>query len=199
MPEFTNPNDFIQVANDAWRDDSIEDIDFTDQVQDGSNLQPGERMTAVEIETTTPGEFVAVRDVATTPHAADIDGDGTPESIVQYIFDAKIRSASDTYHSLPGLTTTLPLGQIGTPIELLSGSFIGPMKSFRIRFFNRSGDFSSPQTVNIDDIAAEVHARRLREDATSEIDGYSDPEEFRNLTPVGSLDYEVYDEPGSDY
>lgn len=160
---FVGPRNSIIVAGDLWEDDGITDIDYTSaENADGGTLDPGESLTAAEIVTTRDREYVAVRAGATTSHGADIDGDGREESIIRYVYEVKIDNAEDTYHSLPGMSSTLSLGRMGEPEEFVPGSYIGPVKAFRVLFENRSDGFSNPTSVPVDAIGTHVHGRVLR-------------------------------------
>jgi hypothetical protein len=163
------PRNTVVVANNRWADDSVADIDYTSNANAGNDqLDPGEMLTAVEAETTRQDEWLALRAVATTAHGADIDNDGNTENIVQYNFGHKAKTASDRYNELSGLSTTLPFGSIGRPVELIPGRFVGPAKSFRIEFENRSDGFASPTNVPVENIGAQMHLVVIR--------GVADPE-----------------------
>jgi hypothetical protein len=154
--EVTDPRDAVIVANNRFKDDRVEDLSF------GSTLAPGETEVVAEVVSTPNKTFdVYGSAIATTAHAGDIDGDGNQESVVEYRIETKKRSA-DAYSSLPGLSTTLPFGELGNPVELVPGSYIGPVAGFRIVMKNRSDEFANPISIDSDNIAGEIHARLER-------------------------------------
>ncbi len=155
LPDTVRPKDAIVVAGDEWRDDSVNDLEY-----DG-DLQPGDNEVVARVVSTNPSTKFLARAVATTAHGADIDGDGNVENVVRYHFDMK-KSVNDKWSELPGLNTTMPFGRIGNPIELVPGTFIGPMAAFRIRIENRSFDFASPTAVSEDDIGGQIHGQTIR-------------------------------------
>jgi hypothetical protein len=155
-PTVADPKNAIIVANNAWQDDRVLDVNFS------GDLQPGETEVVARVESTaSAGYDVYPRAVATTGHGADIDGDGNRESIIRYKFEIK-SNQGDSWNALQGLETTMPFGSLGEPVELLPGTFIGPVAAFRITFVNRSDQFSNPTAVDADDIGAEIHARIRR-------------------------------------
>lgn len=160
-----SPRNAIVIANQRWVDDTVEEIDFTAEENAGNDtLDPGEELTAAEILSTRSSVRLAVSAGATTAHGADIDGDGQNENIVRYRFEHKPSTPSDQYNELPGLSTTLPLGNMGTPTEFLAGKMVGPAVAYRVVVENRSDQFSNPQPVPVSAIGAELHARAIRGD-----------------------------------
>jgi hypothetical protein len=152
---YTPARDAIVVAGDEWNDDNVTDLTY-----DG-DLDPGDEETVAVVRSTKRNVKFAPRAVATTVHPGDIDGDGNDENIVEYHFDHK-QSITDEWNELPGMTTTMPFGSIGQPVELIPGTFIGPVAAFRIRFVNRSDTFSTPLSAAEDDIGGEIHGRTVR-------------------------------------
>lgn len=159
---FVNPQNTLVLAGDKWQDEDIENINYNQQTSQTGVLPAGEALTAVEMESNVDGVMLAVRAVATTTHGADIDNDGVDESVINYRYEMKPSSSTDTYNALPGLSSTLPFGAMGNPVELIPGAYVGPFKAFRIVFENRSDNFVNPVDVDLDKIGSHVHARVLR-------------------------------------
>lgn len=154
-------NDAVVVGNEQWEDETVEEIDFGAQTDNGTELQPGEELVAAEVRSNRRNVSAMLRAVGVSTHPGDINGDGQDESIIQYRFE-RIESVSDGWNDLPGLTTTAPFGAVGAPVEVIPGTFVGPSSAFRIVFENRSDGFSNPISVNLDEIGAQMHARIVR-------------------------------------
>lgn len=148
-------NDAVIVGNQEWVDETINDINIT------SDLGPGETVTVAETRSTDANIGIMLKAAGVTTHPGDIDGDGNDENVVEYRFE-RIESQAGKYNGLSGLTTTAPFGSIGNPTPLIPGSYIGPSQAFRLRFHNRSDDFSNNVTVAKEDIGAQLHARVVR-------------------------------------
>jgi hypothetical protein len=166
---FVNPRDALILGNDRWEDDRVTSIDFTEQSA-GQELDPGETLTALEIVSNEPDITIGVSALGTTRHPGDIDNDGSTENIVRYRVENRPDNPTDTYNTLPGLTTTAPFGQIGQPIELIPGSHVGPVYSFRVVVENRSDGLPNPQSVPVEKIGVTAHARVLRNTSVNDLD-----------------------------
>lgn len=154
--DFTMPKNALVIANQRWEDEDVEALDFTT-----TTLEPGEEATIVEVVSTEPNVKYAARSVATSAHAGDYNDDNVDESLVRYRFEHK-KEANDKWHTLPGLTSTVPYGQIGQPVELMPGTFVGPVSGFRIVFENVTEGESNPINVDGKYLAAQLHGRILR-------------------------------------
>lgn len=166
---YVRPRDALILGNDRWEDETVEEIEFPNQVS-GTTLDPGESITALEIISNDRENTIAVFALATSRHPSDINNDNTPENVVRYSIQDKPDDPTDTYNELPGLTTTMPFGDIGTPIRLLPGNnAVGPMYSFRVVVENRSDGFANPVSIPLDKIGVACHARILRNTTPSDI------------------------------
>jgi hypothetical protein len=155
---FISARDAVIVANDEWLDDETNDLTFS------GDLGPGDEEVVARVESREPDVAVAARAVAATTHPHDFDNDGVEESAIRYRYEHKL-DKSGGYRSLPGLRTTLPLGDIGEPVELVTGAYVGPVAGFQIVFENRTDGSANPVTIDQDNIGGELHCRILREHA----------------------------------
>lgn len=166
---FVSPANAFVLAGDKWEDDDVTDIDYTSSDNAGdSNLDPGEELTAVEAVANEVGTFLALSAVATTEHAADMDADGVDESIIRYKYQMKPTRQADKYNTLPGMSSTLSFGAMGDPQPFVPNAYIGPVKAFRVIFENRADEFSSSESVGVNDIGCHLHGRVLRGVGTGE-------------------------------
>lgn len=136
-----HPRRTVNIANQRWVDERTEAITFDDP------LEPGEEaiVAAAEIEGIEPR--FALRAIGTTTHKADIDGDGTLESPIEYRYEWRSDPAGE-WVDLPSMTGTLPWGSLADPTQVVPGEAIGPMAGFRVVFFNRSYRFDEPVSVD---------------------------------------------------
>lgn len=152
------PHNAINLTNQVWEDDRISAIEL-----DG-DLGPGDTETLARIQSNQSDVTVAVSAVAATEHTADLDGDADEESIVEYYWEFQTQGGGDAWNPLPGLSSTLPLGYLGSPVEVVPGELVGPISGFRCRMHNRSDTAANPQTVPAEDLGGQLAGIILREE-----------------------------------
>lgn len=161
---FVTPRNVFIIGGQKWEDDSIDSIDYTaSQNANGSTLDPGETLTAVEAISNKNRESLALRAIATTVHPHDFDNDNNEENAVRYRYQVKPDRSEDKYHKLPGLSSTLPFGQMANAEEFIPGAYIGPVAAFRLLITNRTSGTANPTNIDVDEIGAHLHGRVLRD------------------------------------
>jgi len=148
------PNDAVNLANEYVDEGEINAIEF-----DG-DLQAGDEEILAGWEAA--DDFLLVRAVGVTSHTADIDGDNQEESVVRYGFESK-RTTRTAWKPLPGPSGVLPIGDLARPAPLVDGSWIGPVRGFRIKVRNRTDDANYTQTtVKAEDLGGRLEGRIIR-------------------------------------
>lgn len=121
----------IVLPNREWVDERVNLISL-----DG-DLEPGEVETVVRYEST-DGEYpIAVKGVGATRHIGTLTDAESDESLVEYEYQFK-RNPADEWANLRGISSPLPWGTINEPRDIIEGSYVGPVASFRIRIRNRT-------------------------------------------------------------
>lgn len=146
--DFAPPQETVNIANQRWESHRLESMELDD-------LEPGDEQTIVEMESDQNELFVAVRGVATSEHAYDLQGDGELQSAVVYRHQYKTHDG-DGWRNFPGIGGTLPLGVLGDPVEILPGAYIGPMAGYRIQFINRSEHHENEVTIPAEKMGAQI-------------------------------------------
>jgi len=150
-------NDLIVLANEEWTDESVEPASHPDDT-----LEPGESVTTVSIVANDPEVMVYLSQIGTTHHTADIDGDGTDESVVEYRIEQK-QQRNDRWAPLRNAVQTAPYGTFNKPVELIPGKLVGPFDAVRVRFTNRSDGAANPTNIDIESVGTYVTAAVSRD------------------------------------
>lgn len=146
--DFAPPQETINIANQRWLSHRLTPKSYDD-------LEPGDTQTIVEMESDQSDLYVAVKGVATSQHAHDLQGDGELQSAVTYQHEFKTHGGSE-WVQFPGLGGTLPLGTLGDPVEIIPGTYVGPMAGYRIRFTNRSNGETNEVTIPAEKLGAQI-------------------------------------------
>lgn len=151
------PHNSVNITNQVWEDDRISTVEIS------GALDPGDTETVARMESTETGVALAASAVAATEHVADLDGDTDDESVVEYYWEYRSQNGGDAWNPLPGLSSTLPLGYLGKPVEIVPGELVGPVAGFRCRVHNRSDDYANPTTVPQEELGGQIAGIVLRE------------------------------------
>lgn len=152
--DFANPHNAFSVANETWENDKIKPIELAD-------LGPGDTQTVAEVGSSESEIFVAVRAVATTEHPADVGGSGQPRSAVRYIHEYQTHEGSG-WNPIMGMSSTIPMGYLGNPVEIIPGAFVGPMSRYRIRLHNRTDETANDVTISAGELGGQIVGMIIR-------------------------------------
>lgn len=153
---FTPARNAIVIGNERWEDEEITELTYSD-------LAPGDFGTVVVAESFDREVRLALRAIGTTVHPHDFDNDNEDENAVRYHIEKK-ESVGDGWNALPGMTTTAPQGDITEPVEVLPGSYIGPVQAWRVRYENRTEGTANPTTVDKDALGCTLRFKVIRTD-----------------------------------
>lgn len=153
------PDNLLQLQNEVWTSATRDLEPQTSIVSFDGDLTAGDSEVVCEARSDFEAIRMEIREFGTTAHRADIDGDGTDESVIRYHFEYQ-NEPGGAWYSVPGLPAVQPMGDMVETEAVLDNGALGPVFGFRIRFENRTDDPAyTNTTISQDTLGARITGR----------------------------------------